>query len=485
VEGRLKRGISAVLESLPDGFIALDPDGGCEYANQEAQRILGRSREEILAASGAALFAEAAPELAATVAQAADEQVTVDREFYDQRTDRWIEIRACPAPEGGTSIYLRDVSARRRAEEELRRSQRELLDFFENATEGLHWVGPDGTILWANQAELDLLGYTPEEYLGRSITEFHADREVIDRLLSRLKGGDRVHNYEARLRCKDGSIRHVLINSSVLRYEGQFIHTRCFTRDITDRKLAEDALRQQAAALQEADRRKDEFLAMLAHELRNPLAPIITAAEIFRLRVPDDPLLQKQREVVDRQVKLMKRLLDDLLDVSRITRGKVELAKVRLDLATVLAQAVEMSRPEIDERQHTLHVSLPDAPLGVEGDPVRLAQVFTNLLNNAAKYSPPGGAIWLVAESYGDYVRVCVKDTGVGMTPEVLARAFELFAQGERGLDRSQGGLGIGLTLVKELVELHGGSVTASSAGIDQGSEFTVTLPRIAEAPRE
>jgi signal transduction histidine kinase len=249
-------------------------------------------------------------------------------------------------------------------------------------------------------------------------------------------------------------------------------------RDVTDRKRAEEALR-------EADRRKDEFLAMLAHELRNPLAPIKNAAQVFRVLGPADTNLQYAREVIDRQVGHLSRLVDDLLDVSRITRGKISLQKERLEVATVVARAVETSRPLIESRGHDLVVSLPGEPVSLLGDLTRLSQVVSNLLTNAAKYTPEGGRIWLTVAREADEVAVEVRDTGVGIPPDMLGRVFELFTQVDRSLDRSEGGLGIGLTLVRSLVELHGGTVEAQSDGPGRGSRFVVRLPALADGDRK
>jgi CheY-like chemotaxis protein/two-component sensor histidine kinase len=241
-----------------------------------------------------------------------------------------------------------------------------------------------------------------------------------------------------------------------------------------ERKRAEEALK-------EADRRKDEFLAMLAHELRNPLAPVRTALEIMRLRGTDDPDHERARDTIERQVQQMTRLVDDLLDVSRITRGKIKLQTEPVDLATVVARAVEISRPLIDARKHQLTVTLPPHPVLLDADLTRLAQVVANLLNNAAKYTERGGRIGLTVEKDGEEAVVRVRDTGVGIPAEMLSRVFDLFAQVDHSVDRSQGGLGIGLTLVKNLVEMHGGTVTAHSGGTGRGSEFVVRLPALAE----
>ncbi len=238
------------------------------------------------------------------------------------------------------------------------------------------------------------------------------------------------------------------------------------------------------SAVQEADRRKDEFLAMLAHELRNPLAPIRNATQVLRLVGPSESKLQQAREMIDRQVQHLTRLVDDLLDVSRITRGKITLHQAPVDLAAVVTRAAEMSRPLLEARSHELTLALPTEPVPVHGDAIRLLQVLANLLTNAAKYTPDGGHLRVaVARADGDAV-VRVKDNGVGITAELLPRVFDLFTQGDRSLARSEGGLGIGLTLVKRLVELHGGTVEVHSDGPGKGSEFAVRLPLLKEQVR-
>jgi PAS domain S-box-containing protein len=247
------------------------------------------------------------------------------------------------------------------------------------------------------------------------------------------------------------------------------------------RLIAESQLR--AADLAEADRRKDEFLAMLAHELRNPLAPIRNALAILE-EGADAATIAQARQVAERQVRHMAHLVDDLLDVSRITRGKINLQKEPVDLATAVGRAVESARPLISARGHTIHVTLPPEPVSLLADPTRLEQILDNLLSNAAKYTEPGGRIGVSAERQGDEAVLRVRDTGVGIAPEMLPRVFDLFAQAERSLDRAEGGLGIGLTLVRSLVELHGGSVQANSDGLGHGSEFVVRLPAAGAAAR-
>jgi len=238
----------------------------------------------------------------------------------------------------------------------------------------------------------------------------------------------------------------------------------------TERRQAEQALRL-------ADLRKDEFLATLAHELRNPLAPLRSGLEVLRRAGQTPEIVEKMRVIMDRQLCQLVRLVDDLLDVSRITHDKLELRKERIDLAQVLNSAVEATRDTIEEMGHHLNVSIPPQPINLDADFTRLSQVFLNLLNNAAKYSEPGGEIWLKAEREGSEVVVSVRDCGIGIAPQHLPHVFELFSQIDQSLEKRRGGLGIGLTLVKRLVEMHGGSVAAESAGAGLGSELIVRLP--------
>ncbi|HYO11596.1 MAG TPA: sensor histidine kinase [Thermoanaerobaculia bacterium] len=244
-----------------------------------------------------------------------------------------------------------------------------------------------------------------------------------------------------------------------------------------ERERLSEELRARADALAESDRRKDEFLAMLAHELRNPLGAISNASYLMEQLGPTDPQMVRAVSIVRRQVQHLVRLVDDLLDVSRITRGKVELRRERIDLREVARHAVEMTRPLFDQRGHELRVELPGEPLILEADATRLEQVLANLLRNAAKYTDPGGRIDLAVHRDGTAALVSVRDNGIGIAPDLLPRVFELFAQGEQSLDRSGAGLGIGLTLVRSLVEMHGGTVEARSDGLGKGAEFTVHLP--------
>ena len=254
--------------------------------------------------------------------------------------------------------------------------------------------------------------------------------------------------------------------------------------DASRRRLG-DALHQRAVRLAEADRRKDEFLAMLAHELRNPLAAIRGALEVLRLGGGDSAEAVQMWGIVERQTRQMTRLADDLLDASRISRGAIALRKEEVDLGTLVAHAVETARTLIDERRHELSVALPPEPVRLEADPLRLEQVLVNLLHNAAKYTESGGRIRLIAERTGDEIALRVRDTGIGIAPEMLPRVFDLFVQAGHRRTRVQGGLGIGLSLVRSLVVMHGGRIRAQSAGVGRGSEFIVHLPALPEGTSE
>jgi PAS domain S-box-containing protein len=507
-----------------------------------------------------------------------------------------------------TRALTAEVARRAAVEQTLKQREKEFADFVDNAAEGIHRVAADGTILWANKAELAMLGYGWEEYVGHHIADFHVDYPIIESILQKLSRGETLYDQPARLRCKDGAIKHVLLNSNGSFEDGHLRYTRCFTRDATERHERDEALVQRnqvllhapvATALlhgpdfnfQLANRRfhemvarvdvvgkpfmqvfpelecsqvtrliyqvfatgkpvsddelhfvihdadgsrkerfiklsleplagingktdsiilvavditeqvtsrkalekaglertelltqlasanssKDEFLAMLGHELRNPLSPIVMALELMQIR--GDATTKPEQDIIRRQVHHMVRLVDDLLDISRITRGRIALQVGDLELSGVLVKAIEMASPLIEHRGHHFNVDI-EPGLHMAGDPVRLAQVVTNLLTNAARYTENGGHITLsAARETEDVVRIIVKDDGIGIPDELLPRIFDLFLQGKQSLDRAAGGLGIGLSLVKNITELHGGTVKAESRGVGFGSEFILRLP--------
>ena len=249
--------------------------------------------------------------------------------------------------------------------------------------------------------------------------------------------------------------------------------------EIARRQHLEEELRLRADALAEGDRRKDEFLSMLSHELRNPLSPALTALQVMRRAAPPDPKYLRSCEVAERQLQHLSRLVDDLLDVSRITQGRIELRPQPLDLGLAVRRAVEAVHPLIAAQGHEVSLSVPECPLGVHADPTRLEQIVSNLVTNAAKYTDQGGKIWITAAAENGDVVLRVRDNGLGIPAETLPHVFDLFVQAERSLDRAQGGLGIGLTLVRRLVEMHDGTVSVASPGPMQGTEFTVRLPAV------
>ena len=338
----------------------------------------------------------------------------------------------------------------------------------------------DGSIISCNRRFAELLQRTPTSLHGRPIRDFVApdSHAALDALLDDGRTIE-VQGTVTLLR-DDSTTASAFLGISALR-EGA-LGLCLMVTDLTERRHYEE-LQGAQQALRDAARNKDEFLATLAHELRNPLAPIRNAVQILKEAGPPTPELQWARSVIDRQVQLMARLLEDLLDVSRISRNQLELRKERVDLAAVMEAAVETSRPVIEAGRHELTIALPPTPIRLEADPVRLAQVFANILNNAAKYSDDGGRIWVTAERQGPNVIVSVKDRGIGISAEMLPHIFEIFSQATSALVRSQGGVGIGLSLAKGLVELHGGRIDARSGGLGHGSEFVVSLPVAVEAP--
>ncbi len=340
------------------------------------------------------------------------------------------------------------------------------------------WDVATGRVEWSDNLEA-LHGLPPGGFPG-TFDGFEAlvhpeDRVRVRDALARALAGGSGYALDFRNVWPDGSVHWMSTTGTVLRdLDGRARRMIGLSVDMTERRRLEEALTERAEKLAAADQRKDEFLAMLAHELRNPLAPLSTALHLVRI----DPT-QRERflDMADRQVKQLVHLVDDLLDVSRITHGKIALRKERVALADVVARAVETARPAIEGRGQKLTVSLPAAPVHLDADPSRLAQVVGNLLGNASKYTQPGGSIWITAERLDEELVLRVRDTGVGLAPDLLPQVFDLFVQGDRSLDRARGGLGIGLTVVRRLVELHGGRVEARSAGLGHGSEFVIRLP--------
>jgi PAS domain S-box-containing protein len=375
----------------------------------------------------------------------------------------------------GVVLTFRDVTERKRAE----RDQAFLAAIVESSDDAIVSKTLEGVIRSWNAGAERLFGYTAAEAVGRPITLIippeRQDEE--HEILARIRSGERVEHFETVRVSRQGRRIDISLTVSPVRDgAGRIVGASKVARDITDRKRAEKALR-------EADRRKDEFIALLAHELRNPLAPVRNGLQVLRLAAGDPAAVAETRDMMERQLGHMVRLIDDLLDVSRINRNKMELRRSRVLLADALSSAVETARPLIEEAGHDLSVALPPEPVYLDADLTRLAQVFGNLLTNSAKYTERGGRIWLAAERRGGDVVVSVRDTGIGIPAGSLPHIFDMFSQVGRDIERSTGGLGIGLALVKGLVEMHGGTVTAESPGVGKGSMFTVRLPALEDRP--
>jgi PAS domain S-box-containing protein len=346
----------------------------------------------------------------------------------------------------------------------------------------------DGTVIYANRRFAEQLGALESELIGKPLAGFVTGPSLVafERLLREAGRGD-TDGAQADIALQGAAGRPLMVCLGASTLRGGALGPCIVVCDLTMQRHYEELRRTQEALqasereLREADRRKDEFVATLAHELRNPLAPIRNAVHVFKIKgLPDD--LQWGRDVIDRQVSVMARLLEDLLDVSRISLHRLDLRRERVALQSVLDAALETSRPVIDANRHALTVSLPSQPVMLDADPVRLAQVLANLLNNAAKYTDAGGAIELTAAVQGPELVVSVKDGGIGIAAEMLPQIFEIFSQAKSAQLRSQGGLGIGLALVKGLVDLHGGTIEVRSEGIGRGSEFIVRLPCVINA---
>lgn len=472
---------AAIIESSDDIIASKTLDGVITSWNKGAERILGYTAREVVGRHVSMLMPpdliEDMPKILARIR--AGEKVDHYRTKRRRKDGKIIDVSLTVSPirntKGeiiGASKVGRDISDLKKAQELTER----LAAIVESSDDIIASKTLDGIITSWNKGAERILGYSAEEVVGRHVSMLMPPESMEDteRILGRIRRGEKVDHYHTKRRRKDGVIIDVSLTVSPIRDSaGHVIGASKIGRDITQEKRIE-------AERQEAERRKDEFLAMLAHELRNPLAAINNAAQLLgRFETEDE--LEWAKDVVLRQVKHLARLVDDLLDVSRISRGKIVLRKEPIDLSPVLQSAIESVRGLIEERKHELSVSLASGALRLLADPLRLEQIVVNLLTNAAKYTESGGRIWLSARDDGGDIVITVRDSGIGIDRELLPRIFELFTHGDRTIARSEGGLGIGLTLVQKLAEMHGGTAAAKSEGPGRGSEFTVRLPALAE----
>lgn len=483
--------LEAIMEALPVGMAILDAQGGRIGANRAFDQVWGGPCPPVRSVDDYAVYeawwtGSGQPvrpnDWAAARALRGGEPVVGQlmeiRRFDGARA--FVHNSAAPIFDAagriaGSVVAIMDISESVEKDRALRESEERYRLAIEAAQLGTwDWDLASAKVVW-NPRHAMIFGYRPEftlvDYQAFAERVHPEDLPRVEAAVAEAREHHSRYDVDHRVVWPDGSVRwisamgdfHYDVHGTAVRMIGVMM-------DITDRKRAEEALR-------EADRQKNEFIAMLGHELRNPLAPIRNAVHLMRKLDTPDPKLHWARDVVDRQVDHLARLVNDLLDVSRIVQGKLTLRMTLVDLVTVIRQAVETSLPLIESRHHTLSVAVPEGPIYLEGDHVRLVQVVSNLLDNAAKYTPKGGRIWLTAAAGGGEAVISVRDTGEGISSALLPYLFDAFIQAARTLDRAQGGLGLGLMIVQKIAEMHGGHAEAKSEGLGKGSEFVIRLP--------
>jgi PAS domain S-box-containing protein len=486
----------AVMANMGEGLYSVDAQGLVTYVNPTAERLFGWTSAELLGCKMHEVTHYKHPDGSPfPIEECAGMQVlhkgTILTDYEDvfiRKDGSFFPVIYSSSPirsEGNTVglvVVFRDITERKRVEDSLRESEQRLTSLFDSSNDAIVSKSLEGVIQSWNPAAERLFGYTAAEAVGRPITMLiprdRIDEE--DRIITRLRAGERVEHFDTvRLRSDGQPVEVSLTISPIRDATGRIVGASKIARDITDRKRLE-------AELQGADRRKNEFLAMLAHELRNPLAPICNAVQILKQKRSDASAVHSATQLLERQVGQMVGMVDDLLDVSRISRGKIELRRRRIELASAVHHAVEAARALVQCMEHELTVTLPPQPVYLYADPTRLAQVVGNLLNNACKFTNKGGRIALIVEVASrerepPEAIIRVRDNGIGIAADHLHRIFDMFTQVDTSLERSVGGLGIGLALVKNLVEMHGGTIEAHSTGKGHGCEFVVRLPTLVD----
>ena len=521
-----ERRMAATLESITDGFVTLDRDGRFRFANPEAGRMLNRTPSDFIGRRVADVFPQSVgADAFQALERASREQVTVDSESYVPALQRWFAYRVYPSGDGDIAVYFQDVTDRKRVQEERAKDLAGLARLQTLSTKLVQRGDLRSLLSEILAAAADLTGTTKgniqfhdhdtkqlrifvHQGLGEEFVRHFVNQgapQGCDRAARKLERvicedveadpdwegteglgvllADGIRGFQSTpLISREGRLLGVLSTHTTTPYrptERELRHLDLLARmaaDFIERSQSEVALR-------DADRAKDEFLAMLAHELRSPLAPVQNAVHLLKAWTDGDERLRNTTGMLTRQVAQLVRLVDDLVDVSRITRGKIDLVRQPVDVSTVVRQAIETVEPIVRQKRQELHVVMPSVPTVLEADATRLTQIVANMLTNASKYSPVGARVELTVErSDNGEVAIRVRDNGIGISAEHLPHIFDLFMQGDSSLERSAGGLGIGLTLVKTLVELHGGTITAHSEGRGKGSEFVVRLPAMHEA---
>jgi PAS domain S-box-containing protein len=500
--------LAAIVEASDDAIVSKTLSGVIQSWNAGAERLFGYSQVEAIGQPITLII---------PAERLGEEREILDRLCRGERIDHFETVRV--AKDGrlldisltvspvfdrqgrvtGASKIARDITDRKRVENALRESEEhyrraaaeaaraaeanaKFRAFLEQGTNFAGVLALDGTLIEANRLCLEACGFKREEALGKRFWEcawWNCSGELMQmvEMGCRQAAAGQVFRRETKYHVAGGAQGTVdLTLAPVTDTTGRVLFVAATGTDITDRRIMEDELREQ-------DRRKDEFLALLAHELRNPLAPLRNGLQALRLSHNDARVVERMRIIMERQLQHMVRLIDDLLDISRINRNQLHLRRIKVSLADVVQTAIETSRPIIDACGHELFVSLPSEPIWLDADPTRLAQVFDNLLTNSARYTPSQGHIWLTGSREGQTLVVSVRDDGIGIPQESLQSIFEMFAQVEPRVERSSGGLGIGLAIVKRLVEMHGGAVSAESRGPGAGSTFAVRLPIVETRP--